>query len=188
MLLLSLKRTIILGVPLGVLVCVFWANPEGWVLLVPVLAGIKNNWNTPTRVTVTPTGFLADWWIFVFAGDIISSSLLVTVPECCCRSLRENWKQNRSSLMRASSWFCSILQSMRKNMIPDSLYCSLSNFISTLPEALRNYDAESLSTPNALSITFVICFSEYFNAGYVYFGNLLSMRVIKSDTLWPPLR
>ena len=44
-------------------------------------------------------------------------------------------------------------------MIPDGLPCRISNasFI-TFPEALRNAEAERLSTINALYINFMICF------------------------------
>ena len=104
----------------------------------------------------------------------------------CCGSRSENWKQNGSCWIQ-ESW--SIPKSKRKNGIPDGLSCRISDvsFIN-LPEALRNTEAERVYTPNALFITFIICFYAPCNADYVSIGNFLSTSVIKSDTLWPPLR
>ena len=74
-------------------------------------------------------------------------------------------------------------------MIPDGLYCRISDasFIS-FPEALRNAEAERISTKNALFLNFIIYFSASCNADYVSIGTSLSTSVIKSDTLWSPLK
>ena len=111
------------------------------------------------------------------------------VSKCCCGGCSENCKQNGSWWMRASSWVGSILKSNRENVIPDGLYCRISDasFIS-FPEALRNAEAERISTKNALFINFIIYFSASCNADYVSIGTSLSTSVIKSDTLWSPLK
>ena len=63
------------------------------------------------------------------------------------------------------------LKSKQKDVIPNGLYCRISevSFIS-LPEAFKKYEAEKLSTPNALFITLIICFYEYCNDKYVTIG------------------
>ena len=103
--------------------------------------------------------FLVDCWIFVCPGEPLSSTLLVMVSKCFYGSRTENWKQNRSFLMRASSWVLSILQPKRENVILDGLSYRISDtsFIS-FPEALWNAEVERLSTINALFITFVNLF------------------------------
>ena len=74
-------------------------------------------------------------------------------------------------------------------MILDCLFCRLSDeSLTNFPEFLRNAEAESLSNPNTLFITFVICFSESCNEWYVYIGTSLSIIVVKYDALWPLLR
>ena len=137
----------------------FWDDPESWVFLVPVLSGVEKNWDILPIFAETPPAFLVDCWIFVCPGEPLSSTLLVMVSKCFYGSRTENWKQNRSFLMRASSWVVSILQPKRENVTPDGLSYRIpdASFIS-FPEALWNAEVERLSTINALFITFVNLF------------------------------
>ena len=57
----------------------FWTDPEVWVFLFPVFSGLENNCNPPPIIAENPPDFIAYLWIFVFADDIISSTLLVMV-------------------------------------------------------------------------------------------------------------
>ena len=74
-----LKRKLVLEVPLGVLVGGFWVDPVFWLLTVPAISDIENNCDCPPKRLDTPPDFLADFWLFVFSGELISSTLLVTV-------------------------------------------------------------------------------------------------------------
>ena len=127
MLLLPLKRKLIFGVPLGILVGRFWDDPAVWVLLVTVLTSVENNCDTTPRIAETDPAFLADFWHFFFSGELISSTLLDKVLLCCCRSCRENWKKNGSRWIREYYWVGSILKSKWKNVIPDGLSCRISD-------------------------------------------------------------
>ena len=166
----------------------FWGDPAVWVLMVPVTSGLEKNYDPPPRIAETPSAFFVDYQIFVFPGELIYSTLLVMVLKFWRGSHRVNWKKNGSWKMRSTFWFGSILQPKRKIVIPGGLSSKISDgsFI-TFPKACINYEAERLSTPYALFITFIICYA-YSNAKYVSIGNPLSTSVIKSDTVWQSLR
>ena len=86
------------------------------------------------------------------------------------------------------SWFDPAIK-FWKNVIPAVMSCRIfDKSFNTFFEELINAEAKRLSTPNALSITLIICFSTSYNAEYVYIGTLLSTDMIEPDTLWLSLR
>ena len=152
MLLLPLRRTLILGVPLGVLVGGYWTDPAGSVLLDTVITDVENNCNPHPRILETLPNFFAYCWLFVFASELISSTLLLMVSKCWCGNCRENCKQNESRLIRASYWVGSILKSKCECVIPGGpSFIIYDESFNTFPEALINDEAERLYTPKVTS-------------------------------------
>ena len=181
MLLLLLRWTLISGVG-G-----FWSDSVFWVPLVLVISGIGNNFDYPPIIADTPPDCIANCWIFFFwwanIFHLVSDGIEMLLWEL-------QWKLKAKQVLPNASIFFSWINNAIKsgNVILDGLSCRIydASFI-TLPEALRNTEIERLYTPEELFITIII-FSESWNALYVFIGISFSTSIIKSDTLWPPLR
>ena len=71
------------------LVGIFLTDPIGWLLPVPDLTGV-DFFDPHPRVADIPPAFLAEFWLFIFSGVLVSSTLLVTVSKFCCGRIMAN--------------------------------------------------------------------------------------------------